>query len=55
MAANLPLRRLKRAGLVEDPFDLGVLRSPVSEGVASLAGAGSGPGSWMTMMSSLLC
>lgn len=53
--SDLPLRRPDRAALVDDPLDLGVLMSPPSEGVASLMGAGSGPGSWITMMSSLLC
>lgn len=53
--SNLPLRRLGRDTLVDDPLDLGVLRSPPSEGVASFTGTGSGPDSWITMMSSLLC
>lgn len=53
--SDLPLRRPDRAALVDDPLDLGVLRSPPSEGVASLTGAGRGPGSWITIMSSLLC
>ncbi len=44
-ASHLPLRRPDRATLVDDPLDLGVLRSPPSEGVASLTGAGSGLGS----------
>ena len=53
---HLPRRRVERATLVEEePLDLGVLGSPPSEGVGSLTGAGAAPGSWMTMMSSLLC
>lgn len=53
--SDLPRRRLDRPTLVDEPLDLGVLRSPPSEGVASLTGAGIGPASWITMMSSLLC
>jgi hypothetical protein len=51
-STNLPLSRM----FLEGSFDLGLGTSPFSEGVVwSFTGPGSGAGSWIIRMSSLLC
>lgn len=40
---------------MEEPLDLGVDASVFSLALGSLAGAGAGKGSWITLRSSLLC
>lgn len=55
-AAYCPRRCwLLRDTLVEEPLDLGVDASVFSLALGSLAEAGAGNGSWITLRSSLLC